>query len=499
MVFSSTAFLYAFLPGVLLAYFLTPSRLKNIFLLLTSLFFYAWGESWFVLVLLASIVVDYCAALIISGGFGRAWKEEIPLLIPGPRSRIQRLGLALSLVANLGILGFFKYFGFGVESFNAALTSVGFSDWRWEPTLQVLLPLGVSFFTFQSMSYTLDVYQGKVRATRNLIQFATFVSMFPQLVAGPIVRYREIEESLRHRRVTLEDYAYGVRRFVIGLSKKVLIANAFAGPADRIFAIPDSELTTGLAWLGVAAYTFQIYFDFSGYSDMAIGLGRMFGFRFPENFRYPYYSTSITEFWRRWHISLSTWFRDYLYFPLGGNRRGRYRTYLNLWLVFLLCGLWHGASWNFVVWGVFHGLLLVLERRFSGIIPTHLAWRAVRHLYVVMAFMVGWVFFRANTLEQAWNFLAAMTGFAQGSGSAYYPALYFGNELALWSVVAILGSGPILPLLGQWLTPASGEDSHPTRDSLLGVASVAVMAGLLVLCSMKLASTTHNPFIYFRF
>ncbi len=500
MVFSSTVFLFAFLPIVLLVYFMTPGRLRNVCLLVTSLFFYAWGETWFVLVMLASIVIDYLSGLMIAGALGRPWSEEVQQLTPGgDRTARQRLGLLFSLAANLGIFGFFKYFNFTVDSYNATAQLLGLSALQWETTLRVALPLGISFFTFQSMSYTFDVYLGHVRATRNLLNFATFVSLFPQLVAGPIVRYRDIAERLAKRRVTVDDFAYGVRRFIIGLGKKVIVANAFALPADKIFAIPDAELTPGLAWMGVICYTFQIYFDFSGYSDMAIGLGRMFGFHFLENFNYPYISRSITEFWRRWHISLSSWFRDYVYIPAGGNRRGHGRTYFNLWLVFFLCGLWHGSSWNFVVWGLFHGGLLVLERinrqrsLFAGV------WAPFQHLYVLLMVMVGWVFFRAETFGQAWAFLRAMVGVSDGDGASFYPALYLDSELWVIFLVAVVGACPLVPYLQKRLENVASDRSAARWPAWVESASAVALMVLLVVSSMKLASTTHNPFIYFRF
>ncbi len=503
MVFSSTLFLFCFLPVVLLIYTITPGKLRNVFLLLSSLFFYAWGETWFVLVMLASILIDFCAGMLIASAFGKRREEEIPLLpVGGRRTATQRLGLLLSIMANLGILGFFKYFNFSVDSYNAAARFVGLSDLQWETTLQVFLPLGISFFTFQSMSYTFDVYLGNVRATRNLLNFATFVSMFPQLVAGPIVRYKDISERLRRRTVNIGDFSYGVRRFIIGLGKKIIVANAFAVPADKIFAIPDADLTTALAWLGVVSYTFQIYFDFSGYSDMAIGLGRMFGFHYLENFNYPYISRSITEFWRRWHISLSTWFRDYVYIPAGGNRRSLGRTYFNLWMVFFLCGLWHGASWNFVVWGLFHGMLLVSERFFGlRVSLPHPRWVPIKHAYVLLAVMVGWVFFRAESFGQAWVFLKAMAGIAGGDGRIYYPSLYFGNELVFLTVVAVIGSCPVGPYVSEKLRVLLDARGRLGLWPRLAseVAGVLALVGLFVVSAMKLAATTHNPFIYFRF
>lgn len=504
MVFSSTVFLFLYLPVFLLVYFVTPAGLRNLSLLAASLGFYAWGETWFVGVMLASILIDYCCGLWIAGSFGKSREHEIPLLEPGGRRTArQRAGLLISLAANLGILGFFKYFDFVVDSYNACVRWVGFSAWQWETAIHVALPLGISFFTFQSMSYTFDVYLGNVRATRSLLRFATFVAMFPQLVAGPIVRYRDVARRLARRRTRLADMAYGVRRFVIGLGKKVIVANAFAVPADGIFAIPDDELTFTLAWLGVLSYTFQIYFDFSGYSDMAIGLGRMLGFRFRENFSYPYVSRSITEFWRRWHISLSTWFKDYVYIPAGGNRGTAGRTYFNLFLVFFLCGLWHGASWNFVLWGLFHGGLLVAER-VSRRRPSvsHPIATVARHLYVLLAVMVGWVLFRAESFGQAWTFLEAMMGRGAASSRAYYPELYFGSELQVLVVVAIAGSCPLVPLVAQKLR-ALERRLEGASGAILRLGEEAgrtlVLATLFLVSAMKLASTTHNPFIYFRF
>ncbi|MBZ0113971.1 MAG: MBOAT family protein [Thermoanaerobaculia bacterium] len=511
MVFSSTVFLYGFLPLFLLVYCLLPARLRNGWLLLSSLFFYAWGEVWFVLVMMASILIDFSAGLFIAGARLRGPEDDVPLLeVGGERTRRQRFGLLFSIVTNLGILVSFKYFNFLVDSYNGLLDMVGLPTLHWEPSFSAFLPLGISFFTFQSMSYTFDVYLGHVKATRNLRNFATYVSMFPQLVAGPIVRYQEIAASLIQRTVRLSDFSYGVQRFVMGLGKKVILANAFSVPADQIFSIPNAELTPALAWLGVAAYTLQIYFDFSGYSDMAIGLGRMLGFRFLENFDYPYISRSITEFWRRWHISLSSWFKSYVYIPAGGSREGPLKTYRNLWLVFFLCGLWHGASWNFAFWGLYHGVLLIVERMLRTPaepatpnlfrLPRAAAW--LGHLYVLLAVMIGWVFFRAESFGQSWAFLKAMAGSAEGSGLAYYPALYFDRQLLLVTLVAIVGSCPVVPFLASKLSKEQPSESRSSRRWVQEVAdfSAAVFVlAVFLLSAVKLASTTHNPFIYFRF
>src|SRR5215471_8104535 len=344
MVFSSPIFLFLFLPITLAVYFVLPKRARNTWLFAASLVFYGWGEPKFLAVMLASIICNFLLA---------QWIEK-----QGNRDRARRV-LTLAVAINIGLLAFFKYTDFVVENLNTGLVDLGV---RPLTVPSIALPIGISFFTFHALSYVIDVYRGDARALRNPIDMGLYISLFSQLIAGPIIRYHDIAAQLRERWVTRSMFARGVSRFITGLGKKVLIANTLAVPVDLIFTIPSDQLTGGLAWLGVICYALQIYFDFSGYSDMAIGLGLMFGFRFLEKFNYPYISQSITEFWRRWHISLSNWFRDYLYIPLGGNRRGRLRGYFNLVIVFLLCGLWHGASWPFVLWGTWHGLFLVAER-----------------------------------------------------------------------------------------------------------------------------------------
>ncbi len=354
MVFSSITFLFFFLPVFLMGYLGVGKKGRNLFLLLASLFFYLWGEQLFVLVMLASIVMNYFFGLLLDR-----------VGIQG--SRAGKFLLAAALVANLGMLVFFKYANFAVDNLNLLLS------WLNMPLMhlhKVHLPIGISFFTFQAMSYLIDLYRQEYKAQKNPLYLGLYISLFPQLIAGPIVRYSDIAEHIKKRTVSLHDFACGAERFVFGLGKKILIANPMGLMADHIFAMQAELLSTGTAWLGITCYTLQIYFDFSGYSDMAIGLGRMFGFHFLENFNYPYISRSIREFWRRWHISLSTWFRDYLYIPLGGNRHGNNRTSLNLLIVFLLCGLWHGASWNFILWGLMYGFFLVAERGIWGRIVT---------------------------------------------------------------------------------------------------------------------------------
>jgi alginate O-acetyltransferase complex protein AlgI len=360
---------------------------------------------------------------------------------------------------------------------------------------RVLLPIGISFFTFHAISYVVDVYRRDATAQKSPVHAALYLLLFPQLIAGPIIRYRDIADQLARRIVTLDGFALGVRRFVIGLGKKVLIANTVASPADKIFAMPLSQLSAPHAWLGIVCYTIQIYFDFSGYSDMAIGLGRMFGFRFPENFRWPYVAESVQDFWRRWHMSLSSWFRDYLYVPLGGSRLSAARTYRNLVSVFFLCGLWHGASWTFVVWGLFHGLFLVIERLGLATAIRRL-WTPLRHVYLLGVVMVGWVFFREDTLAGALAFLRAMAGLGPAQPTPYLVTWYLTPELWLTLGFGVVGSLPIGPWLAAW------RERLPARAVArwgVAVASVAVTGLILAASFVQIAARTYNPFIYFRF
>lgn len=482
MVFSSVTFLFYFFPCVLLLYCLLPC--KNVFLLLVSLFFYAWGEVSFVLLLLVSIGANYAFGLLINR------QTSVPL---------SRIYLIFGLAVNLLLLGFFKYGNFLVDNVNWLFVRFDIQPMVLD---SVHLPLGISFFTFQAMSYLVDVYRGTSAVEKNPMNLGLYISMFPQLVAGPIVRFNEIVDQIHERSITSGMFANGVRRFVVGLGQKMLIANPLAIPADAIFSIPAENLTPGLAWLGVAAYTLQIYFDFAGYSSMAIGLGMMFGFRLPENFNYPYISQSITEFWRRWHMSLSAWFRDYLYIPLGGNRISPIRTYINLVVVFFLCGLWHGASWTFVVWGLFHGAFLVLERIGMGKKIANL-WHPLRHLYVVIIVAVGWVFFRSETFGFALDFLSAMAGFAYGDGLVYNVWQYLSAEVILVLVIGIIGAAPVISAIRRrWLEilqpPVAGPEAGLSGVVIHCVETLAVF-GILALVAMSLAAKTHNPFIYFRF
>jgi alginate O-acetyltransferase complex protein AlgI len=485
VVFSSIVFVFYFLPIVLALHFAVPRRLRNAVLLLASLCFYAWGEQDRIAILLASIVVAWAGGRAIG-------PPESPR---GWRARVALWGVVL---ASLGLVGFYKYLGFAVANGNALLSLAGAPPLAVAP---VVMPLGISFFTFQALSYVIDVYRGDVAPERSLFRFALYKSFFPQLIAGPIVRYRDVAAQFGTRRITRADLVAGIRRFVVGLGKKVLIANTAATTADAIFAIPAAELTASVAWLGLACYTLQIYFDFSGYSDMAIGLARMFGFRFLENFRWPYAAASMTDFWRRWHISLSTWFRDYVYVPLGGNRLGRVRTGVNLLVVFFLCGLWHGAAWTFVLWGLFHGVFLLAERAGLG------AWldRAVapvRHVYVVVAVMLGWVLFRSESLPGALGYYAALAGASGSLGLEHPLAMYADGECLLVLAAGFLGSVPWLPWMrarvARWeetLAPRASAGLVLAHES----AVLASLALIFVAAAARLASGTHNPFIYFRF
>jgi alginate O-acetyltransferase complex protein AlgI len=405
--------------------------------------------------------------------------------------------ITLAVCVNLGLLIAFKYSNFIVNQLNALLAMAHMPIIHLEP---VHLPLGISFFTFHALSYVIDVSRRVTPAAKRL-DFAVYMTFFPHAIAGPIVRYGDIAAQLEHRIVTSAGFAEGVRRFILGLAKKVLIANTVAVPADAIFRLQGSQLTLGLSWLGIVCYTLQIYFDFSGYSDMAIGLARMFGIDFKENFNFPYTASSVTDFWRRWHISLSTWFRDYLYIPLGGSRRGTVRTYLNLMLVFLLCGFWHGASWTFAVWGLYHGAFLVVERASLSRWMDSL-WAAARHGYTLLVIAVGWVLFRAESLGHAADFLRAMIGLGSGMGLVDHTGLYLDTQLVLAIVAGMVGSAPLSPLLArvrEGALRASKGVGLRFAQLLLSIAEVAGLSLLFLVSAMHLASGTYNPFIYFRF
>jgi alginate O-acetyltransferase complex protein AlgI len=473
MVFSSVTFLYFFLPVFLAAYLLLPFR--NFVLLLASLFFYAWGELGYVALLIGSIAFNWAVGLGMANAAGRG----------------SRVLLGLGIAGNLLLLGLFKYANFAIETLAPIL--------RVQVSLEPMhFPIGISFFTFQAMSYLVDVHRRDATAERNPLLLATYISMFPQLVAGPIVRFRSIQGELHERTVDARKFERGIRFFAVGLGQKMLLANTLATPVDAIFAVAPADLTAPLAWLAAVSYTLQIYYDFAGYSNMAIGLGLMLGFHLPQNFDYPYVSRSITEFWRRWHITLSTWFRDYLYIPLGGNRTGRLRTYRNLLIVFLLCGLWHGAAWTFVVWGLYHGAFLVLERVGFGAVLER-APRPLRHAYGLLVVVVGFVVFRAESLVQAGVFLSAMAGFARGDGRVEHLGLHLDASIALALAFAVVGSAPLLPRIGAELAAWANRVDRPGARLLVRGAVLAGVAALFLLSGTKLAAGTHNPFIYFRF
>ena len=460
MLFSSLSFLYYFLPCVLILYFIAPRGLKNSVLLFSSLFFYAWGEPKTVLLMLLAILCGYLFALLIERFRGR---------------RLSRLFLILSVAVSAGILGFFKYADFFIQNFNA-LTGLSL------PLLRVALPIGISFYTFQLISYTVDVYRG-VPARRNFIDLAAYIALFPQLIAGPIVRYSQIAEQLSSRRHSLEKAALGIRRFVLGLGKKVLLANALGQLCEVFRASQDKSVL--FFWLYAAANMLHIYFDFSGYSDMAIGLGKLFGFDFPENFNYPYISRSITEFWRRWHISLGSWFRDYVYIPMGGNRVSRPRWLLNILVVWLLTGFWHGAAWNFIVWGLFFAVFLILEKLW---LQNWLEKAPVlRRVYVLFIVMLSFIIFSADDMGQALSSLASLFG-AGGLPLLSAEFLYTLKSYALLLIIAVIGATPLPARLFRRL-----------GDRLQNWLEIPALLLILALSTAYLVDGSFNPFLYFRF
>lgn len=461
MLFSGNVFLFIYLPIVLLLYYLSPRRLRNPVLLLFSLVFYGWGEPVYLFLMIGTILLDYLCGLWIhavrtKGGSAKA-------------------ALVIGVAANVLILGFFKYTGFIMHQLQAVIPML-----RGVSVPQIELPIGISFYIFQSMSYIVDVYRNDAPVQKNVLTFGTYVTLFPQLIAGPIVRYRDVAEQMALRRENVSDFASGVQRFTIGLSKKMLLAN----PMGNLWNLLQQHDGTLAAWVGIAAYSLHIYFDFSGYSDMAIGLGRMFGFTFLENFNYPYISASITEFWRRWHISLSTWFREYVYIPLGGNRKGLSRQIVNILVVWLLTGLWHGASWNFVLWGLYYAVLLIAEKAFLLKFLKKLP-LIVRHLYTLLAVMLGWALF-------CFEDLAAL--------SAFLWKLVTPVSLSLAGVNVILAYLPLLLAAMAAATPLGHCLAEKRREQPVFRYAVLAAGGvLLMLCTAALASQSYNPFIYFRF
>ncbi len=472
MIFPSQIFLFAFLPALLVVYYLTGRRYRNLVLLLFSYFFYIWGSGHFLFILIASTFIDYI--------FG--------LMIERSRNNQRRLWLTLSIFVNLLILGYFKYSNFFIQEVNNVLSSFDTSLVDWTA---VILPIGISFFTFQKITYVVDVYRGTRKALNNIVDYALYVALFPQLIAGPIVRFHEISEQIKSRKETLECFYQGILRFSWGLMKKVLLANSCGEIADAVFSLNSGMLDTKTAWLGVFAYTFQIYFDFSAYSDMAIGLGRMFGFKLPENFKRPYSAISITDFWRRWHITLSNFFRDYLYIPLGGNRFGPVRTYFNLMMVFVLCGLWHGANWTFLVWGIFHGALLITER-LSGIRLTEgVRFLLPRRVLTLLLVMIGWVFFRADTLGQALDMLSIMFVPVNFETYFYFAPVFNNRNLAFFILASTVVFFP---------RSFSGFTLFNTdRGQIVAMGQTLAIIVAVLYSTILIVSGSYNPFIYFQF
>ena len=476
MLFSSTVFMFVFLPFLLIVYGMVRNEIKQYVLVFFSLLFYAWGEPRHLAIMLLVCFFSYVFSVLIANR----------------RSLIcKRIILTLAICFDLSVLGYYKYANFFIENINAIFANQFIK-------LDVIMPIGISFFTFQALSYVIDVYREDVKVQYNLMKLILYISFFPQLIAGPIVKYHDVEKYLYNNESNFEDILYGSKRFIVGLGKKVLIANPLGVIADNIFNAGYQNADMGIAWLGAVTYSLQLFFDFSGYSDMAIGLGRIFGFHFLENFNYPYISKSITEFWRRWHISLGTWFKEYVYIPLGGNKKGSRRTYFNLFVVFLVTGVWHGANWTFILWGIWHGAFIIIERAMGMKNKDERSYIFFRHIYTMIAVVVGWTMFRADSVEQGVGFIKMMFGI----GAADY--VPFGIEYYLTSynvfiiAMALILSTPLFMFLKDAIIDKLTELSDNTY--IYGrVVNDLYLVLVLVLCISSLASSTYNPFIYFRF
>ena len=502
MVFSSLIFLCIFLPVMIIGYYVLPKSCKNVFLLLGSLFFYAWGEPAYIFLMLSSVIGNYLFGMLIYAMARREEKKGIASTVTGQagRSALRRLMMILAVVFNVGILIYFKYFTLLVQTaddlFHANLT-----------VPEIALPIGISFYTFQGLSYVIDVYRAEGRlledgsreslVQKNFINLALYISMFPQLIAGPIVRYTDIRGFLKERKISTDDFARGIERFIVGLAKKVLLANTIGEVADKIFSGNVSYMGTGVAWVGALCYTLQIFYDFSGYSDMAIGLGRIFGFHFMENFNFPYISRSITEFWRRWHISLSTWFRDYLYIPLGGNRKGN--VYLHLLIVFLVTGIWHGAAWGYLVWGLWHGLFMLIERSFRGKNVTAKVPGILKWLYTMLVVMFGWVLFKLEEVPAAIAYIGRMLHIGVGSYTDFGVRYYLDNRTIFFLILAVLAAIPWAEVLPRRLGCRVSQIGLSSGASVLCVVKRVLLISLLLVCMLFIVNSTYNPFIYFRF
>lgn len=458
MVFSSILFIFRFLPIAMGIYFLTPKKLKNLSLLIISLIFYSWGEPRYFLLMIASIFVDYFISINIEKN--------------NKNKKIKILLLAISIIFNVGILFFFKYINFFIENinsiFNMSLNNV-----------KITLPLGISFYTFQTMSYTIDVFLGKVKAEKNIINFGAFVCLFPQLIAGPIVKYIDISKELKNRDINLDEIQEGIRLFILGLGSKVLIANNIGSLWNEVETMGFNNISTILAWMGIIAFSLQIYFDFNGYSLMAIGLGKILGFNFPNNFNYPYESRSITEFWRRWHITLGQWFKQYVYIPLGGNRLGRARTYFNLFIVWFLTGLWHGASYNFILWGLYFFILICIEK--NGLLNLLNKHKLISHIYTIFFILVGWVLFAVIDLNQIINFLKKMFIFNAGNEWIYY----LRNYIITYTIAIIFSTSFLKKIYNKFVKS--------------NIVDTIILITIFLLSIAYLVDSSYNPFLYFRF
>jgi len=475
MLFNSPVFLFIFLPCVIFLYYLAPSKLRTGLLLLFSIFFYTWGEGGLVLVMLTSTVCDYYCGQIIESGQRKA-------------------GLVLSLVVNLSLLFYFKYGEFAFQNLKFLSSQLGIDFHESTLFAEVALPLGISFYTFQTLSYTFDVYRGKISASRNFVQFATYVTFFPQLIAGPIVRYSEIAKQLSMRSHSLDRFAIGARRFIVGLSKKVILANSFGAIADASFGAAEGDLSMALAWIGLIAFAFQLLFDFEGYSDMAIGLGKIFGFDFPENFNFPYISRSMHEFWRRWHMTLSRWFRDYLYIPMRSSGLGRNRAGFSLLITFLAIGIWHGANMTFVLFGLLQGIAMAIER---AVFRT--GWRSssevISHLYLLLLIGIGLVIFRADSIPHAGSYYLTMMGYYGGGFEGV--GEFLNRETFVLVVVAVLLSIPVIPVLrARIIKYISGNQKLMT---MMAYSKIIALLVLLFLCLVWVSADNYHPYIYFKF
>ena len=464
MLFSSMTFVFMFLPIVCALYLMSNKRFHNPILLAASILFYAWGEPKYLAIMLLTILINYAGALAV---------EKF--------NKHKKLWLILTIIVDLGFLIYFKYFNFIIDNINNLFHA-------HISALDVIMPIGISFYTFQALSYVIDVFRGDCKAQKDVYKLALYICLFPQLIAGPIVKYHDVAEQIEDREVNFDKVNLGVKRFIIGLAKKMLIANTLGAIADKIFTQPADTFTPLVAWLGGISYTLQLYYDFSGYSDMAIGLGLIFGFHFMENFNYPYISKSITEFWRRWHISLSTWFKQYLYIPLGGNRISKNRTYINLGIVFLLTGIWHGASWNFVFWGLWNGFFIILEKMTGWHNETDkLSIKILKHLYTIFVFVLGWVMFRADNMTYAWTYLKNMFGLVPVHDITYKMIYYVDNVEIITLFIGILCAMPIF------------KNMVYVENKAIKLAVNIWLLVLFILSAASIAASTYNPFIYFRF